>query len=224
MMNKHLLFCLILTVSLISCGKKVTIKTIDNKQLLARALANKNFTNARELSQQVRMTENTQNIIKLYLDLPGESLVILDGTIEYVKQFIPDMNAIHQQVLNKITIWVHLKQIYQHEISPPVRILQRNKLYLAPSKIDFTICPSEMENCALVSRKKLFSLVTHEDITIRLKKMASRDPCVNLSNTLRGPEMANRCLKKSKGNLKVKLLALPRFSYAEWLQFITEDI
>ena len=222
-MNKHILYALIIA-SLISCGKQVTVKTVDNKQLLARALANKNFANARELSQQVRVTENSQNIINLYLDLPEESLVILDGTIEYIKQFIPDMNVIHQMVLNEIVIWVHLKQIYQHEISPPVRILQREKLYLAPSKIDFTLCPSEVANCASASRKKLLSLVTSEDITIKLKKMASRDPCVNLSNTLRGPEMANRCLKKSKGNLDVKLLALPRFNYAEWLQFITVDI
>jgi len=223
-MNKHiLLYCLIIA-ALISCGKQVTVKTIDNKQLLAQALANKNFINARELSQQVRMTENTQNIISLYLSLPEESLVILDGSIEYIKQFIPDMDIGHQPVLNEIIIWVHLKQIYQHEISPPVRILQRDKLYLAPSKIDFTLCPSEVADCASTPRKKLLLLVAPEDITIKLKKMASRDPCVNLSNTLRGPETANRCLKKSKGNLNVELLALPRFSYAEWLQFITVDI
>ena len=224
-MNKYtLLYGLIIIVSLFSCAKKVTVKVIDNKQLLAQALADKKFVNAKELSQQVRVTENTENIIKLYLNLREESLVILDATIEYVKQFIPDMNVIHQPVLNEIIIWVHLKQIYQHEISPPVRILQRDKLYLAPSKIDFTLCPSEEVACASESRKKLLSLMTNEDITIKLKKMASRDPCVNLSNTLRGAERANRCLKKSKGNLNVELLPLPRFGYAEWLQFITVDI
>lgn len=219
---KRLLTILIFAL-LGSCTSNVKEVVIDDSELLARALSNKIFPTIDGLKDQVRMTENAKNILQLFLTIHSENLVATNRDIEYLKQFVPEMNSIHQEMLNEMMAWLYIKQIYRHEISPPVRILQREKLYLAPSNIDFSRCPESKEGCASEAWNKISSILTTEEVKLRLKRMALKDPCVNLSTGLKDDLAANRCLKKSKGNLKIKLLAMPRFSTNKWLQAITAE-
>lgn len=205
-----------------SCGQQAPKKVApDNTQLLASALTNYNYLQADSLLPKIRMTENAQNIIKLYLMLETKNILKLTRELDYLQQFFPQMSFIHQSIINEIMIWVYLKQIYRDEISPPVRILQRDELYLAPSDIDFSTCEQPNTRCANISREKLSTLMTTTDITKNLKKMARKDPCVNLSSGLQDHKKANRCLRKSKGNLAIELLPQPHFSLDEWLQTIS---
>jgi hypothetical protein len=212
-----------IVVLLISACSSNPNKPPNNKQLLAMALHNKNFVAVETLLPQVRMVENTGNIIHLFLSLHSDNLLVIDRQVEYIKQFLPDMSAIHQQLFEQMMIWLYVKQIYRHEISPPVRILQREELFLAPSNIDFNKCPSDNSQCAVEVRKKLRPLMTDEDLLYQLKKMALKDPCVNSSKQLQGEAVANRCLRKSKGHLKIELLPLPRFSTQQWLEIISSE-
>jgi hypothetical protein len=205
---------------LCSCDQPATIKPQNNLQLLAQALTDKDSNRATILKQQVRISENTQNLIGLYLMLNQDSITLVEKRIEYVQQFNPQMNSLQKNILNELTAWTYLKQIYRQEVSPPVRILQRERLYLAPSEINFKLCPGNSPKCASVIRKRMTALMTDDEIKNSLRKMASRDPCVNLSFTLKGEEIANKCLKKSKGKLQVNLLPIPKFSYEQWLQVL----
>ncbi len=228
--KKYTLLIAIIAIILFSaCSNKKVNKPSkpDLKTLLASALSNKIFSQVEVLRPQVRVTENTVNLIGLFSDIHSENLWTVDKQVEYIKQFLPDMRISHQAVLNEIMIWLYVNQIYRHELSPPIRIIQREELYLEPSKIDFTKCPSiDVDlntDCAHEVRKKLLSLISNEELTYKLKKMALKDPCVNLSSQLQGQIIANRCLRKSKGQLKIILLSLPRFSVNHWLQIISAE-
>lgn len=214
-------YLIIIIVLLQSCGVQTTkIAPPNNTQLLARALAN-NHSSIASLLKIVRLTENAQNIVQLNLMLVNTNFTRLNREINYLQQFYPQMSFVHQSILNEITTWVYINQIYHQEISPPVRILQREELYLAPSKIDFKKCIADNPDCANSLRKKLNTSIPKLNITKTLKKMALKDPCVNLSSTLQNEKKANRCLRKSKGDLKIELLSKPHFNTNEWLQAIT---
>ncbi|MCF6318285.1 MAG: hypothetical protein L3J83_03245 [Proteobacteria bacterium] len=234
--KKHILLIVIFAIILFSaCSNKKPGKPNkpDLKTLLASALSNKIFSEVEVLRPQVRVTENTANLIGLFSDIHSENLWTVDRQVEYIKQFLPDMQISHQAVLNEIMIWLYVSQIYRHEVSPPIRIIQREELYLEPSKIDFTKCSNVNVgvdvgvdvnvDCAHEVRKKSLSLISNEELTAKLKKMALKDPCVNLSSQLQGQIIANRCLKKSKGQLKILLLSLPSFSINQWLQIISAE-
>lgn len=221
--NKHLIY-LILVLFIISCGNEQKIKPLSNEQLLARALSNNDFHTVQSIRPLIRHTENMQNIIKLYEYLYKEKSVALKNELNYTTQFYPQMNEFQKYIIDEISVWVYLMQMYKHEISPPVRILQREVLYLAPSKIDFSACPNASSKaCATVARSKISSLLTNESIVETLKQMARKDPCVNLSGRLQGERIANRCLKKSKSSLEVVLLPLPRFNATQWLQALNSE-
>jgi hypothetical protein len=206
-----------------ACEKKSVSVVPQNQQLLIEAIRSKNFNLANMYLKKIRLTENSQNLIYFYISLYFDNLLTLNNTINYLQQFYLDMNFVQQSVFKQMTNWVYLNGIYRHEISPPVRILQRKELLLAPSKINFKLCSNNLENkhCALQLRKKLLPFMTNEEITLKLKKMALKDPCVNLSSEPLGQEIANRCLKKSTGDLKVSLLPVPFFTYNEWLQIVS---
>ena len=203
-----------------SCDQPTTIKPQNNLELLAQALSDKDRKRATILKQQIRISENSQNLIGLYLMLNQDSIALVEKRIEYVQQFNSQMDSIQKNILNELATWAYLQQIYRQEISPPVRILQREKLYLAPSDINFKLCPGRSPKCASVIRKKMVRLLSDDEIINSLRKMAAKDPCVNLSFTVKGEEIANKCLKKSKGTLQVNLLPVPRFSYDQWLQVL----
>ena len=220
-MNKILYFTIII-LFLTSCGSPTTVKKTDPKILLAQALANKDFPKVQILRKNIRMTENAQNLINLYNLLFESSPALLNREIAYLHQFIPSMNENQQSMIRQIAIWIYLKQIYQYEVSPPVRILQRSKLYLAPSKINFNKCPDNIQDCAHEIRQLLEPIMDNDSIVKNLRKMAEKDPCVNLSLTLKGHDIASRCLKKSKGNLVIEILLKPTFSQGTWHNVISQ--
>lgn len=216
-------YLLLLVVFLFSaCSNKKPIEA-DLKELLALALNNKMFTKVENLLPQIRMTENSNNIIRLYLNTHSENLFVIEREVEYLKQFVVDMGMAHQAVLNEIMVWLYVNQVYRHEVSSPVRIIQREQLYLEPSNIDFKKCPDVTVDCAHEVRAKLLPLIDNEELTRKLKKMALKDPCVNLSSQLQGQAVANRCLRKSKEQLKIVLLPFPRFSFSHWLKIISSE-
>jgi hypothetical protein len=221
-MKKTLYFTVII-LFLAACGSPTTVKKTDPRMLLAQALANKDFTEVQVLRKSIRMTENAQNLINLYSHLFESSPALLNPEISYLQQFYSSMNENQQSMNNQLATWVYLKQIYQHEISPPVRILQRSQLYLAPSKIDFNRCPDTKHDCAHEIRKLLMPIMNDNNVFENLKKMATKDPCVNLSLTLKGHDIANRCLRKSKGNLVIEILAKPAFNQNFWRSVISQQ-
>ena len=225
MLIKKIIIVFALIIFLISCGSEQKIKPKSNTMLLAQALSSNNFSEANRINPLIRKTENIQNIIKLYEVLYEEQSTKLNNELNYISQFYPQMNDSHKVIVDEIKIWANLMQIYKYEISPPVRILQREVLYLAPSNIDFSTCPnSSSTSCATNARSDLSLLLTNETITDALKQMAKNDPCVNLSNRLQGEKIANRCLKKSKSNLEIILLPLPRYNTNQWLEVLNSDI
>lgn len=213
---------LCLAFFLISCGspeqKKIAVST---DLLLSQSLAKQNFIRADEYILKIKLTENSINIINLYKMLNHESVLRLHREFEYLRQFYPQMSEIHKFMFDDMSRWHYLNQIYHQEISPPVRILQRDQLYLAPSEVDFKHCQEEQSDCATDVRHRLTSLMTVLEITKALKKMALKDPCINLSSRLQDEAKANRCLRKSKGDLVIQLLPIPRFNSAQWLQSIS---
>jgi hypothetical protein len=216
-------FILLLSLCLFSCNKKPPLKIVDYNQLLVEALVSRNFTQANLIMQNIKTTENMQNIISLYSQLELKSIVQLDFSIRYLNEFYAEMSETHQHMLDAMAKWVYLKQIYQHEISPPVRILQRNELYLAPSNVDFDLCPSKISTCAFKVRNKISKYMTKVEIRSMLKSMAIKDPCVNLTNRLQGHLFANKCLKKNKGHLKVSLLSAPSFNHDIWRRALSSE-
>lgn len=221
-MNKKKFFLFIsMTTLLFSCATKTIVKPVDDKSLFAEALEERNLKNINTYKERVQTTENMQNIIKLYMNLEIDSLIKLGNQIHYIEQFTAQMNDIHRLMLNEIAKWIYLKQIYQHEISPPVRILQRSELYLAPSNITFDLCPSENAVCASEVRRKAHMLMKNDEIRNNLMSMASIDPCVNLTRQLKGHSFASNCLKKNKGQLRIQLLSLPFINKKLWLQALS---
>ena len=221
-MNKIILFLSVVTL-LFSCTKKAIVKPVDDKSLFAAALEERNIKNISFYKERVRTTENMQNIIKLYMSLEVDSLIKLSNQMLYIEQFTTQMSSIHKLILSDIAQWIYLKQIYQHEISPPVRILQRSELFLAPSNIDFNLCPGENVACASEIRYKIREMMSNEEIKSNLMSMASLDPCVNLTRQLKGHSIANSCLKKNKGQLRIQLLNLPYINKKLWLQALSSE-
>jgi len=219
--NKCWLIIALLSLCLLcSCGSNKKKPETDDIKVLALALQDKNFLRVSLLLSKVRMTENTTNLIRLFLHMHSESLLRIEREVDYLKQFSSSMGLTHQSMLNEMMIWLYVKKIYRHEISPSIRIIQREELYLEPSHIDFSKCPSQQVGCAMEARNKVVTLLTNEQLSSLIKKMAIKDPCVNSSTRLQGEAIANRCLKKSKGQLKIELLSKPRFSTNQWLQVI----
>lgn len=229
MNNKASFFKVFLFVTfgfyLVSCSKPEAVKPIvDDSVLLSQHLAANRLPQAKFLLPSINNSINSKNIIELYLVLREQGELALSNQVKYLKQFYPQMNFIHQSIYNQIAQRVYLKQIYRQEVSPPVRILQRDSLFLAPSNIDFKKCLNVQRTyCANEARAKLLEIITLEEITRNLKSMALKDPCVNLSYTLKGDVEANRCLKSSKGDLRIENLPKPLITSNQWLQAITND-
>lgn len=203
-----------------SCSSQKQLKPEpDNLQLLSRALHTNQSDSIDLLLEKVRLTENMQNLISFYRILNVESYIKLKREINYLMQFYPQMNPVHQNMLEQMIKWVYLKQIYKEEISQSVRILQRDQLYIAPSLIDFKDCENQQKRCALNLRKELAVFISDQEITSVLKKMALNDPCINLSSEPENNEpKANRCIRMMRENLVIHLLDQPEFSSGEWLQ------
>lgn len=196
-----------------------------DQQLLIEALRIKNFNSANIYLKNMRLTENSQNLIQVYISLYFDNLLTLNNSITYLEQFYSGMSFVQQSMFNQIANWVYINTVYRKEISPPVRILQRQELLLAPSEIDFDLCVDNSTNthCAFQQRKILLTFLSNKQITNTLKKMALKDPCVNLSSKPQGQKIANRCLNKSTGDLKLTLLPVPFFTYNEWLQIVNNE-
>ena len=212
---------LILVLS--SCGSPTTVKKLDAKPALAQALAHENYAKVMNLKTTANMHPNAQRVVDLYLKLPLDNLVKVNNEIDYLQQFYPSFSPIHKTIFDEIVKWAALKQIYQYEISPPIRILQRDQLYLAKSHIDFYKCPANNKGCANKARQKVKNLMSNDEIIKVLKRMTLKDPCVNLSNQLKGQAVADRCLNMSKGNFKIELLPKPRFNTTQWLQAVSSS-
>ena len=221
-MKIKLVIISLITLLIIGCGKPDEVKP-DNKTLIAQALHLKNFNSVQIILKRIKLSENTQNLIKATQIMHQDTEPRLQTELNYLHQFYSHMNPFHQTLYNQMRQWLLLKQIYRTEISPPVRILQREELYLAPSHIDFNICQTLPSRCASKQRAELTEIMTEQEVTQELKKMARKDPCANLSNSLKNSTFANRCLSTSKGDLRIELLPKPFLTQSKWLQVISNE-
>ena len=221
-MNSKLLSITLISLLIIGCGKPTEVKP-NNKTLLAQALYLKNFDSAQKLMNNVNLSEKTQNLIKANKAMQLGSEPGLQKELHTLQKIYSQMSPSHQALYNKMHQWLLLKQIYRIEIAPPVRILQRKELYLAPSNINFNVCQTTPARCASEQRAELTKLITPEVIAQELKRMALKDPCANLSNSLKDSAFANRCLNSSKGDLRIELLPKPFFTQSKWLQVISDE-
>ena len=126
------------------------------------------------------------------------------------------LNPAQQAILKRMTLWANAQPIYRQEIGRQVRILQREKLYLAPSHIDLARCANESPGCANALRRHLAALVDTESLNNTLMDMARRDPCINLTDQLQSDEKAHRCLRKQMGEIDVELLPAPVIPVSQW--------
>jgi hypothetical protein len=211
-----------ITLFIISCGKPTEVKP-NKKVLLAQALYLKNFNSVQGLLKQVKLSENTLNLINANKAMHQGSEPGLQKELRYLHQFYSQMSPSHQVLYNQMRQWLLLKQIYRTEIAPPVRILQRKELYLAPSNINFNVCQTTPARCASEQRTELAEFITKKVVAQELKKMALKDPCANLSNSLKDSTFANRCLNSSKGDLRIELLAKPFLTQSKWLQVMSNE-
>lgn len=220
---KSLFCCLLALFFLSSCGNpQIRKPAIDPLVIISEALSEDNDSQTDALLAQQRFTENAQNLIQFYRILEKESFIKLNREINYLLQFYPQMNPVHQSMLDEMIRWILLKQIYRDEVYQPVRILQREKLYLAPSNIDISLCENMSAECSVKLRQLLLKFMTLEDITKSLKKMALKDPCVNLSRQPQDEVKANRCINMRRENMVIELLPKPQFSTEIWLQALKQ--
>ena len=221
-MHAKMISIILLSLILFACGKPDELK-VNYKTKLAQALYLKDFKSVAQLKHLVRLSENSQNLINTYQIMQQSSEPELQVQLNYLQQFYQQMNESHQSFYNQMHKWLLFMQIYRTEISPPVRILQREELYLAPSNIDFNTCLKPGASCANIQRSKLVQMITEQNITEQLKRMALKDPCVNLSKSLKGSAFANRCLETSKGNAVIELLPKPFLTRSKWMEVIVNE-
>ncbi len=221
-MKFKLVYLSIVTLLIIGCGKPTEVRS-NNKTQLAQALYLKDFDTVQKLLTKSNLNENKRNLIKANQAMQQGIEPSLQQELRYLQQSYSQMNPAEQSLYNKMHQWLLLKQIYRTEIAPPVRILQRKELYLAPSHINFNICQTTPARCASQQRDELTKLITAEVIEQELKKMALKDPCANLSNSLKDSTFANRCLNSSKGDLRIELLPKPFLTQSKWLQVISNE-
>ena len=207
---------------LFSCGKPTEVKP-NLKTKLAQALYLKNFNTTQSLLKSIKLSETTRSLIEANKAMHQGSEPTLQKELNDLTPSYNQMKASQQQLYNQLHQWLLLKQIYRTEIAPPVRILQREQLYLAPSHINFNVCQTTPARCASQQRTALAKIISPEKITQEIKKMALKDPCANLSNTLKNSTFANRCLDSSKGSLRIELLPKPFLTQSKWLELISNE-
>ena len=214
----------IFTLLLSACGSQVPHKSSAqaNKQKLANALVNNRKNEIEYLKSTLQLSPKTLHILKVYDLVKNGNTFTIEEKLQQGKHIIYTENSLSSNFLNNLKKWTYLTQIYRSEVSPPIRILQRDHLYLAPSHIDFSKCPGLSTACATLARQYIAKLLAPNEIKQELKLMAQKDPCVNLTSSLKGEDFANACLRKSKGNLQVELLKKPTLIANQWLQILNQ--
>lgn len=205
---------------LISCGNKKVV--IDDKDLLSRAIVEGNKGSVEALLQKVEVGVNRRNLILQYFYmLEDKALPLIQSLMVTNTMVAEEQQAVFLKMHRDINSWVFLHEIYRLEVSKDIRLLQRDQLFLAPTNVKFDKCQLTVsESCAHNSRKELYQFMNQEQIILELKQMASKDPCVNLTQSLQGEDKANHCLQKRMGEVDVVLIKKPQYSFQEWREFL----
>ncbi len=209
-----LLAPLILLLS--ACPQKTEVKPGGNKARLVNALVDARKDAIVQAMTAHPVSAINRDIIALYMLMLDDNLYAISSDS---LGFLPRYNGLtspQKNIVGDILSWAFMQQIYRHETAGQVRILQRQELLLAPSRLQFSECRSHNPNCANDLRKNIRPVLSFDALNTQLMRMAEADPCINMSKENKGAEVANRCLASRKGNLKVTLVRKPNFTRQLW--------
>ncbi|MGJ8662000.1 MAG: hypothetical protein ACSHWU_00050 [Marinicella sp.] len=170
---------------------------------------------------QLKLNTRTHNIINLYLlAISDEPYKLISHSQKLIMNY-HHYNHAQQTILKQLLLWAYAHPIYRQETAQQVRLLQRESLLVAPSKIDFNACETQTTGCANTLRTQLLGIIAPTELTEILLQMANNDPCINLTAENIGGEAGNQCLASRKGTLKINLISKPNFLSQQWQQMLT---
>jgi hypothetical protein len=202
-----------LFLSLLACGGT---RPESSPGDLATALSQGNKAIIQQHLSTHRLSANAGKLAEMRLMQIENRPLPLAALSQSMAKNLSDLTPAQLEILKSLALWAHAQPIYRQELGGKVRILQREKLYLAPSHIDLAHCAAAAPGCANTLRQHLARLVTPEELNQALMEMARRDPCINLTDQLQSDKKAHRCLSKQMGELEVELLPPARFSPSQW--------
>jgi len=211
----RLLLTLLVAAGLSACGGSNT-RANPRTGTLAQALSQGDKATIQQQLSASGLSPAARTLAEMRLmQIENRPLPVAALSRELVAQHA-SLHPAQQAILKSLVLWANALPIYRQEIARKVRILQREKLYLAPSHIDLARCANEAPGCANALRRHLGALVDNDTLNATLMDMARRDPCINLTEQLQSDEKAHRCLSKQMGEIAVELLPPPAIPAAQW--------
>lgn len=220
-MKKNYRFLIIMALSfgLLSCGAPVV--KVSPRDVLIQNIVENNKSAVLQNLPNAGLSTNVRNLIIQYFDMQENMNLKLVQSLLVTNNLVKQESAGFTKINQALNTWAFLQEIYRIEVAKDVRILQRDKLYLAPSNVNFNKCQNtKSSDCAINSRTQLNAFLNQEQITSELKLMAENDPCINLTIELQDDIKANQCLQKRMGEIDVLLISKPQFSFQDWKNVI----
>jgi hypothetical protein len=212
-----------ITILLTACGGQPVKPQKDYTRLISALIA-QNLPIIKTEQQKLKVGTKNRNIINLYqLAIQDEPYQLISNS-QLLIQNIHHYNLYQQIILKQLLLWAYVHPVYRQETAKQVRILQRETLLVAPSKIDFVVCESVNEGCSNVLRAQVSHVIDPKDFTELLIQMAENDPCINLSDTNLAGDFANQCLASRKGDLEVNLISKPKFLFNQWQAMLESTV
>ncbi len=209
------LFLLVIATTLAACGGGA-VRPTNHVMTLADALSRGDKALIQQARSHSQLTPIAQKLVRLRLLQLDRRALQMTGLSQPLLAHFTSLTPAQQSVLRELALWAFAQQIYRKEIGRSVRILQRERLYLAPSHINLSRCVRQASGCANSLRQRLGAVVDVSTLNQTLMDMARRDPCVNLSDTLQSGDKAHRCLRKQMGEESVELLPASTISATQW--------
>lgn len=202
-------------ILLTGCGSQPTKPEMNYNQLIA-ALISHNQSIIKVEQKTLKIGIKNQNIINLYLLAIQDKPYELISNSQLLIKNIHHYNLNQQIILKQLLLWAYVHPIYRQETAKQVRILQRETLLVAPSKIDFMACEAKNTGCSNALRAQVAHIINPKDFTETLIQMAENDPCINLSDENLAGDFGNQCLASRKGDLEINLISKPQFLFNQW--------
>ncbi|VAW43728.1 hypothetical protein MNBD_GAMMA02-1012 [hydrothermal vent metagenome] len=206
----------IILLLLSACGSQPTKPRVQPEQRLIAALVAQDRSQIIASQSLAKLKLKNTNIINLYLlAINNKPYQLLSNSQLLLKNY-HNYNSAQQNIIKPMLLWAYAHPIYRQETAKQVRLLQRERLLVAPSNINFQACETTNEGCANILREQIAAIITATELTTTLESMAHNDPCINLSDKNLGGEFGNQCLASRKGSLKVNLISQPQYLFNQW--------
>lgn len=201
---------------LTACGNPSNQRKTSQNGLLIAALVAQDHNKIIAAKSQLKLNPYNKQIVDLYLfAVSDEPYQLLSHSQQLINNF-HQYTAAQQRILKPMLLWAYAHPIYRQETAKEVRLLQRETLLVAPSKIDFAACEERQTGCSSTLREQVANIIAPMEFTEILVQMANNDPCINLSQENVGGESGHQCLASRKGDLKINLISKPQYLFAQW--------